>query len=272
MSNIIIFITIEVALISSMESQRKANWGKFMKKFLIVYCVLYTLCLMGKKNNRSWQSWDLSFCFFFFSFICSAKTSGSSNVTFKAIILLIYFLRFFQMYTMWWFWPWVLEVAYPTKTLDEWISTLSWICPWRPAVRSWIKRGSFENKQVCSHRSSGCSDEVTAHPPEDITYPERGLCAANDCWKRNILYERWGLAELWGKICGVGTSVPPFALYFWWCFLALLRALALMGWFGNPVHLCACDVWSIGVSFSPTKVGTGGGGKYSKQFSRAQTV
>lgn len=60
-------------------------------------------------------------------------------------------------------------------------------------------------------------------------------------------------------------------LHFWWGFFTLLRALALMVWFGSPVHLHASDVWSIGMWFSPTKVGTGGGGGYSKPFSRTQS-
>lgn len=138
------------------------------------------------------------------------------------------------MYTMWWCWSWVLEVAYASKTLDKWISTLSRRCPWRLAARSWIKRGSFDNKQIWSHRSSCC--------PEDIPWHwERIFCCQPLLEEEHPLWEV-GLGRALRQICGVGASVAPqknFALPFWWAFPSLLRALAMMVIWMSWASLCS---------------------------------
>lgn len=88
MSNFIIFISIEVALISSMESQRKANWGKFMKKFLIFYYGLCCLWLISNGKNPMGGDSHLQFCFFLKKFYFKIRIN---NYLFLYFILIFYF-------------------------------------------------------------------------------------------------------------------------------------------------------------------------------------
>lgn len=163
MSNFIVFIAIEVALISSMESQRKANWGKFMEKCLTVHWALCSLWWisngknpMGADSHEIWVfasfllfvqkktfwikqvfylyifkglGWVGFGCFLgvfclFGVFYLFRKKTRSSNITFNESILFIYFFK--RVFLGGWVCVWVFGGLFGLFLMD----TVWWCWSW----------------------------------------------------------------------------------------------------------------------------------------------